>query len=101
MFGVEAAQGRVQYELSRFIGPEGAAVVQEIVAASARPKTNRITAAIGLVTLLVSATGALMQLQESLNTIWEVTPKPGLLPEGPAQEAAASASSSSSAWGRS
>ncbi len=77
IFGVDAAQGRVQYELSRFIGPDGAAVVQEIVAASSRPKTNRITAAIGLVTLLVSATGALMQLQDSLNTIWEVTPKPG------------------------
>lgn len=77
VFGVEAAQGRVQYELSRFIGPEAAAVVQEVVAATARPKTNRITAIIGLATLLVSATGALMQLQETLNTVWEVTPKPG------------------------
>lgn len=77
IFGVEAAQGRVQYELSRFIGPDGAAVVQEVVAASSRPRTNRITTAIGLVTLFLSATGALMQLQESLNTIWEVTPKPG------------------------
>ena len=77
VFGAEAAQGRVQYELSRFIGPDGAAVVQEIVAASSRPKANRITAIIGLVTLLLSATGALMQLQETLNTIWEVTPKPG------------------------
>ncbi len=77
VFGVDAAQGKVQHELGRFIGPEGASMVQEIVAASARPKTNRITTAIGIVTLLVSATGALIQLQESLNTIWEVTPKPG------------------------
>jgi len=29
------------------------------------------------VTLLVTATGALMQLQDTLNTVWEVTPKPG------------------------
>jgi membrane protein len=77
IFGVEAAQGRVQYELSRFIGPDGASFVQEIVAASSRPRTNRITTAIGLATLFLSATGALMQLQDSLNTIWEVTPKPG------------------------
>lgn len=77
VFGADAAQGRVQYELSRFIGPDGAAVVQEIVAASARPQTNRITAIIGIATLLLSATGALMQLQDTLNTVWEVTPKPG------------------------
>lgn len=76
-FGAEAAQGRVQLELSRFIGPEGAKVVQDLVAASARPRTGRIAAIVGGVTLLISATGVLMQLQETLNTVWEVTPKPG------------------------
>ncbi|HEY9420896.1 MAG TPA: YihY/virulence factor BrkB family protein [Thermoanaerobaculia bacterium] len=76
-FGAEAAQGRVQLELGRFIGAEGAKVVQDLVAASARPRTSRIAAIVGGVTLLVSATGVLMQLQETLNTVWEVTPKPG------------------------
>lgn len=76
-FGAEAAQGQVQRELSRFIGPEGAKVVQDIVAASSRPRTGQMAAIIGIVTLLVSATGVLMQLQETLNTVWEVTPKPG------------------------
>jgi membrane protein len=76
-FGAEAAQGRVQLELGRFIGAESAKVVQDLVAASARPRTGRIAAIVGGVTLLVSATGVLMQLQETLNTVWEVTPKPG------------------------
>jgi membrane protein len=76
-FGAEAAQGQIARELSRFIGPEGAAFVQDIVAASSKPRTGRTAAAIGLVTLLVSATGALIQLQDTLNTIWEVVPKPG------------------------
>jgi membrane protein len=77
-FGAEAAQGQIQRELGRFIGSDAAAAVQSLVAAaSARPRTGRIAAAIGAVTLLVSATGVLMQLQDTLNTVWEVTPKPG------------------------
>jgi membrane protein len=76
-FGVDAARGEVQRELSRFIGSDAAAAVQGIVAASARPRTGRIAAAISLVTILVSATGVLIQLQDTLNTVWEVTPKPG------------------------
>ena len=76
-FGQEAARGEVSRELTRYIGTEGATVVQDLVAASARPRTGLIAAAFGLVTLLLSATGALIQLQDSLNTIWEVVPKPG------------------------
>jgi len=77
-FGAEAAQGEIQRVLGRFIGSDAAAAVQSLVAAaSARPRTGRIAAAFGLVTLLVSATGVLIQLQDTLNTVWEVTPKPG------------------------
>jgi membrane protein len=76
-FGAEAAQGKVQRELGRFIGADAAAAVQEIVSASAHPRTGRLAAVIGMATLLVSATGVLMQLQDTLNTVWEVTPKPG------------------------
>jgi membrane protein len=77
-FGAEAAQGQIQRELGRFIGSDAAAAVQALVAAaSARPRTGRIAATIGVVTLLVSATGVLMQLQDTLNTVWEVTPRPG------------------------
>jgi membrane protein len=77
-FGAEAAQGEIQRVLGRFIGSDAAAAVQALVAAaSARPRTGRIAAALGVVTLLVSATGVLIQLQDTLNTVWEVTPKPG------------------------
>jgi membrane protein len=77
-FGAAAAQGEIQRELGRFIGTDAAAAVQGLVAAvSARPRTGRIAAWIGVATLLVTATGVLMQLQDTLNTVWEVTPKPG------------------------
>jgi membrane protein len=77
VFGADAARGQIARELSRFIGPDGAAMVQEIVAASAKPRAGRTAAAFGIVTLLLGATGALIQLQDTLNTVWEVIPKPG------------------------
>ena len=77
VFGADAVRGQIARELSGFVGPEGAALVQEIVAASAKPRTGRMAAAFGVVTLLLGATGALMQLQDTLNTVWEVIPKPG------------------------
>jgi membrane protein len=77
-FGAEAARGQVQRELGRYIGAEPASAVQGLVASvSSRPRTGRLAAIISTVTLLVSATGVLMQLQDSMNTIWEVSPKPG------------------------
>ena len=77
VFGAEAAQGQVQRELARFVGPESAAAVQQIVIAASRPRTGRTAAIIGTVTLLITATGVLIQLQDTLNTVWEVIPKPG------------------------
>ncbi|HEV7667654.1 MAG TPA: YihY/virulence factor BrkB family protein [Thermoanaerobaculia bacterium] len=75
-YGREAVQGQVQRELARYVGAETAGVVQEIVKASARPDAGWMTAMIGTVTLVVTATGALAQLQDALNTVWEVVPKP-------------------------
>jgi len=75
-YGREAVQGQVQRELARYVGAETAGVVQEIVKASARPDAGWITAIIGMVTLVVTSTGAFAQLQDALNTVWEVVPKP-------------------------
>jgi membrane protein len=77
VYGEDAARGEVQRTLAGFIGPEGATMVQDLVAASAKPRTGRLAAIISIVTVLVTATGALIQLQDTLNTLWEVTPKPG------------------------
>ncbi|HEY0554587.1 MAG TPA: YihY/virulence factor BrkB family protein [Thermoanaerobaculia bacterium] len=76
-FGAEAARGEIQRVLSQFIGTDSAAVIQQLVVASAKPSTGKIAALIGGATILVSASGVLMQLQDTLNTVWEVSPKPG------------------------
>jgi membrane protein len=76
-FGADAARGEIQRVLGQFIGTDSAAVIQQLVAASAKPRTGRIAALIGGATILVSASSVLMQLQDTLNTVWVVSPKPG------------------------
>ncbi len=61
--------------LRTLIGPEGAAVTRALLA-TARQHWPAATI-IGLLTFLAGSTAAFAQLQDSLNRIWGVTPKPG------------------------
>jgi membrane protein len=49
-----------------------------VAAASNRQGGSIVATIIGVVTLLFGASGVFGELQDSLNTIWEVQPKPGL-----------------------
>jgi membrane protein len=78
-FGEEAARGQIESEIRRAIGPEAARGIEDLIANAGQQKKTGIIASIaGIATLLLSASALFGQLQDSLNTIWEVTPKPGL-----------------------
>jgi membrane protein len=77
VFGEEAARGQVMEQIQDLVGKEGAAAIQAMIASAQQPKVGGIAATIGLATLLFAASGVFAQLQDSMNTIWEVQPKPG------------------------
>jgi membrane protein len=78
VFGEEAARGALSAQLSSLLGPQGAEAVEMMIAASGdRSGGGIIASIIGVVTLLLGAAGVFGQLQDALNTIWEVAPKPG------------------------
>lgn len=82
VFGREAASNQIGQQLSGLLGPSAAESVNTMVAAAGADKGGGILASIiGIVTLLFAASGVFGELQDSLNTIWEVQPKPnqGLL----------------------
>lgn len=54
------------------LGEDTAGQIQEIIAQSSETKRSITGAIIGIVTLLVGATGVFAQFQKSLNMIWEV-----------------------------
>ena len=78
VLGQEAAQGQIFNQLRGLLGEESGKAMQEMVqSASAKPASGVAATLIGIVTLLFGASGVFGQLQTSLNTIWEVQPKPG------------------------
>lgn len=75
--GSEQAREKILEQLSYYIDPSGVKVFQEIANNTAQPKTGLLASVIGIVIALFSASGIFGQLQEALNKIWSVKPKPG------------------------
>jgi membrane protein len=75
--GREAAEGKIVQNLSGLLGTDAAKMVQAAVLNSSKHDGGIQATVIGLVTLLVGATGVMVELQDALNTVWKVLPKPG------------------------
>jgi membrane protein len=73
----EQAQQKITEQLQYFIDPSGVKVIQDIAANASRPHSGIIATTIGIVLALFGASGVFGQLQDALNTIWGVRPKPG------------------------
>ncbi len=75
-FGEDAARGQIVQQMQGLIGREGAEAVQAVLR-QANHGQGLAATVLGVITLLVGATGAFVELQDALNTIWGVVPKPG------------------------
>ncbi len=74
--GRDAAQTQTMAQVEDLLGTEGREFVQEMIETASRPQTGWTATLVGAVTLLFGALGVFGELQNSLNTIWEVKPKP-------------------------
>ena len=74
--GREAAQTQTMAQVEDLLGAEGREFVQGMIESASRPSTGWMATFLGAVTLLFGALGVFGELQNSLNTIWEVKPKP-------------------------
>lgn len=77
VFGEQAARGQVHEHLTDLVGPISAHAVEEMLRDTSTRQSSTWATVLGLAMLLFGASGVFAQLQDSLNTIWEVTPKPG------------------------
>jgi len=76
VYGDEAAAGKVAGVLSAFAPPQAAEFAQEAAAKAGQPGEGILATIIAVCILFFTATGVFSELQDSLNTIWEVKPKP-------------------------
>jgi membrane protein len=74
--GHQAAQGKIVEQLSGLLGTDAAQMLQSAIGKAAQTR-HGLAAAIGIGTLLLGATGVMIELQDALNTVWKVLPKPG------------------------
>ena len=64
-------------QVGELVGQNARQAIEAMIEGARKPTAGLIATAIGVVTLLVAAGGLFGQLQDALNTIWEVQPKPG------------------------
>jgi membrane protein len=76
LFGHAAAQNEIIRQVQDIMGAEGAKAVETVIAHGQRP-TGVFASVVGVITLLVGASGAFSELQSALNKIWEVQPQIG------------------------
>jgi membrane protein len=76
--GNQQAREKILEQLSYFIDPSALQSVQEIAAKAAQPQPGLWAAIAGILIALFGASGIFGQLQDALNSIWDVKPKPKL-----------------------
>jgi membrane protein len=72
--GRQAAQGDVVGQLSGLMGQQGADAIQTMIVSADRTGATTWATAIGVVTLLITASGVFSEMQSSLNAIWKAEP---------------------------
>jgi membrane protein len=78
VFGAEAVRGEIVGQLDHLLGREGALAVQSLLEGASQRRTGMVATIGGTVAFLVAATGAFLELQAALNTIWRVKPRTGI-----------------------
>jgi len=68
-------RGRIVREVQGMLGQDGANMISGIITQAHMPGGG-VMAIVGIIMVIVGATGAFVQLQDSLNTAWEVAPDP-------------------------
>jgi membrane protein len=77
VFGPDAAAGRLAGQLADVVGQPMADALQEMIRDANRPWHGTLQTILGVAMLLFGASGVFAELQDAMNTIWQVTPRPG------------------------
>ncbi|MES2674263.1 MAG: YihY/virulence factor BrkB family protein [Pseudomonadota bacterium] len=78
VIGGDVARSQLVDQLQQLVGPDGAAVIDTVITVASKPNesTSIIASVMGVLVLIFGAVGVFVQMQDALNTIWEVAPRP-------------------------
>jgi membrane protein len=71
-FGREAVNNHVAMQFTSTMGAETAKQIQDMIVQASKLKNSLLATVIGIITILIGATGVFAEFQIALNNIWEV-----------------------------
>lgn len=74
-FGEEAARDAIAGQISGLMGRQTADVLQTAIASASNKSSGVIASVVGVVTLLITASGVFGEMQATLNIIWKAKPR--------------------------
>ena len=74
-FGEDAARGAISGELGGLMGRQSADLLEAAIRNAGRTSSGFLAATIGIVTLIITASGVFTEMQQTLNVIWRAEPK--------------------------
>jgi membrane protein len=74
--GREAVEGTIYSQIQGFVGDDAAKQIQDIIKNASITGKGTVAATIGIITLLIGATTVFGEIQDSINDIWGLKPKP-------------------------
>src|ERR1044071_3636592 len=75
-FEREAVTSQISTQIQGIVGGNTAQDIEEIVGNASKSEGNVLASILSIATLIFGATGVFYQLQQILNKMWEVKPKP-------------------------
>jgi membrane protein len=75
-YGRQAVEGGVYGQIAGFVGKDAAVQIQETIRNATLSSGSKWAAIIGVVTLVIGATGVFSEIQDSINQIWHLKAKP-------------------------
>jgi membrane protein len=75
-FGTEAVRGEIFGQINGLVGNATALQIQEVLKNVKLSNSNAFTTAIGVIILLLGASGVFSEIQDSINIIWGIKAKP-------------------------
>ena len=74
--GPDAIRGQVFADLNGLVGPETAKSLEDILGSAYKSGHGWLATVLGIITLILGASGIFGALKSSLNRMWEIKPKP-------------------------
>ena len=75
VFGEDAARGAISDQLGGLMGQQGSDLLQTAIQSASQRSSGLIAAAVGIGTLIITASGVFTEMQQTLNVIWRAEPR--------------------------